>query len=155
MRPLGDEYRERLSSAFGDRWVDWHPAPGKRIGAYSAGSAYDAHPFVLMNYTQEFDSVSTLAHEMGHAMHSDFSNRAQPYATAPYSIFVAEVASTVNEALLAARLLERAESDDERLFLLTNRIDSIRGTLFRQAMFAEFELRIHRLGGEYPTMSPP
>jgi oligoendopeptidase F len=144
VRPLGGEYHRRLEAAFGARWIDWHPADGKRIGAYSAGSAYDAHPYVLMNYTCEFDSVSTLAHEMGHAMHSDFSNRAQPHPTAHYSIFVAEVASTVNEALLAARLLEHAESRQERLFLLTNRIDSIRGTLFRQTMFAEFELGIHR-----------
>jgi oligoendopeptidase F len=144
VRPLGAEYHGRLETAFRNRWIDWHPSDGKRIGAYSAGSAYDAHPYVLMNYTSEFDSVSTLAHEMGHAMHSDFSNRAQPYPTAHYSIFVAEVASTVNEALLAARLLEHADSDEERLFLLTNRIDSIRGTLFRQTMFAEFELGIHR-----------
>jgi oligoendopeptidase F len=132
-----------LSAAFQERWVDWQAAEGKRIGAYSAGSAYDVHPFVLMNYTGEFESVTTLAHEMGHAMHSDFSNRAQPYPTANYSIFVAEVASTVNEALLAAHLLEQATDDEERMFLLTSRIDSIRGTLFRQVMFAEFEQAIH------------
>jgi len=144
VRVLGPEYNRRLTAAFENRWVDWNAADGKRIGAYSAGSAYDVHPFVLMNYTGEFDSVTTLAHEMGHAMHSDFSNGTQPYATANYSIFVAEVASTVNEALLAAHLLERATDDDERMFLLTSRIDSIRGTLFRQAMFAEFERAIHR-----------
>jgi len=141
--PLGAEYTRRLAMAFEKRWVDWPTGEGKRIGAYSAGSAYDYHPFVLMNYTGEFESVSTLAHEMGHAMHTDFSNRAQPYPTANYSIFVAEVASTVNEALLAAHLLERATDDEERMFLLTGRIDSIRGTLFRQAMFAEFEQAIH------------
>jgi oligoendopeptidase F len=144
VRVLGPEYTRRLSAAFENRWVDWPAADGKRIGAYSAGSAYDVHPFVLMNYTGEFDSVTTLAHEMGHAMHSAFSNSTQPFATANYSIFVAEVASTVNEALLAAHLLERATDDDERMFLLTSRIDSIRGTLFRQAMFAEFEQAIHR-----------
>jgi oligoendopeptidase F len=143
VRPLGPEYTRRLSAAFQERWVDWQAAEGKRIGAYSAGSAYDVHPFVLMNYTGEFESVTTLAHEMGHAMHSDFSNRAQPYPTANYSIFVAEVASTVNEALLAAHLLEQATDDEERMFLLTSRIDSIRGTLFRQVMFAEFEQAIH------------
>jgi oligoendopeptidase F len=144
-QPLGTRYQERLQHAFENRWVDWHARDGKRIGAYSAGSAYDVHPYVLMNYTGEFDSVSTLAHEMGHAMHSDFSNRKQPFSTASYSIFVAEVASTVNEALLAAHLLERASDDEERLFLITHRIDSLRGTLFRQAMFAEFERDIHRL----------
>ncbi len=143
-RPLGSEYSERLRAAFENRWIDWQARDGKRIGAYSAGSAYDVHPFVLMNYTGEFETVTTLAHEMGHAMHSDFSNRAQPYPTANYSIFVAEVASTVNEALLAAYLLERAADDEERVFLLTSRIDSIRGTLFRQAMFAEFERTIHQ-----------
>lgn len=143
VRPLGPEYAKRLTAAFENRWIDWHAADGKRIGAYSAGSAYDVHPYVLMNYTGEFDSVTTLAHEMGHAMHSDFSNREQPYPTANYSIFVAEVASTVNEALLAAHLLKRAGDDEERVFLLTSRIDSIRGTLFRQAMFAEFEQAIH------------
>lgn len=142
-RPLGPEYARRLTAAFTNRWIDWRAAEGKRIGAYSAGSAYDVHPFILLNYTGEFESVSTLAHEMGHAMHSDFSNRAQPYPTANYSIFVAEVASTVNEALLAAHLLERATDDEERMFLLTSRIDSIRGTLFRQVMFAEFERAIH------------
>jgi len=144
VRPLGPEYTRRLRAAFENRWIDWQATEGKRIGAYSAGSAYDVHPFVLMNYTQEFESVSTLAHEMGHAMHSDFSNRTQPYPTANYSIFVAEVASTVNEALLAAHLLEKATDEEERMFLLTSRIDSIRGTLFRQAMFAEFEQAIHR-----------
>ncbi len=143
VRPLGPEYARRLTAAFQDRWIDWQATEGKRIGAYSAGSAYDVHPFVLMNYTGEFESVTTLAHEMGHAMHSDFSNRAQPYPTANYSIFVAEVASTVNEALLAAHLFERAADDEERMFLLTSRIDSIRGTLFRQVMFAEFEQAIH------------
>lgn len=143
VRPLGAEYARRLTAAFENRWIDWHAVEGKRLGAYAAGSAYDVHPFVLMNYIGEFESVSTLAHEMGHAMHTDFSNRAQPYSTANYSIFVAEVASTVNEALLAAHLLERATDEEERMFLLTSRIDSIRGTLFRQAMFAEFEQAIH------------
>jgi len=143
VRPLGSEYAQRLTAGFENRWVDWRAAEGKRIGAYSAGSTYDVHPFVLMNYTEEFDSVTTLAHEMGHAMHSNFSNRSQPYPTANYSIFVAEVASTVNEALLAAHLLGRATDDEERIFLLTSRVDSIRGTLFRQVMFAEFEQAIH------------
>jgi oligoendopeptidase F len=98
----------------------------------------------LVNFTGEFENVSTLAHEMGHAMHSYFSSRHQPYPTAGYSIFVAEVASTLNEALLAHEALERAQDDDERMFLICRQLEGLRGTLFRQALFAEFELALHR-----------
>lgn len=142
--PLGAGYVEELRRAFDERWIDWHPRRGKRSGAYASGWAYRVHPYVLLNFLGDYDSVSTLAHEMGHAMHSHFSNRAQPYATADYSIFVAEVASTLNEALLMRRMLDAAESDAERLYLLASQLDGIRGTLFRQTMFAEFELAIHR-----------
>jgi len=141
--PLGAEYSATLRRSFVERWIDWHPRPGKRAGAYASGWAYDVHPYVLLNYTGDFESVSTLAHEMGHALHSYFSNRTQPFATADYSIFVAEVASTLNEALLAERVYKDAESDDERLILLGSYLDGLRGTLFRQTMFAEFELQIH------------
>jgi len=134
---------DAIDHAFAGRWIDWHPRPGKRSGAYSTGWAYDAHPYVLLNFTGDFESVSTLTHEMGHAMHSHFSNQAQPFATADYAIFVAEVASTLNEMLLSRRMLEKARGRDERLFLLGSHLDTIRGTLFRQAMFAEFELDIH------------
>jgi oligoendopeptidase F len=143
LAPLGDEYVNELQKAFTNRWIDWHPADGKRAGAYSNGSAYDHHPLVLLNYCGDYESVSTLAHELGHAMHSHFSNRKQPFATAFYSIFVAEVASTLNESLLARRLIEIAPSDQESLFYLASHLDAIRGTLFRQTMFAEFELDIH------------
>ena len=123
--------------------MDVYPQPGKRSGAYSNGSAYDVHPYVLMNYNDDYEGVSTLAHELGHAMHSYLANKAQPYPTADYPIFVAEVASTFNEALLLQHMLAEAKTDDERLFLLGNYLESLRGTFFRQTMFAEFELAIH------------
>jgi oligoendopeptidase F len=141
--PLGQEYGSALAAAFDSRWIDWRPTDGKRSGAYASGLAYRVHPYVLLNFNEDYDGLTTLAHEMGHAMHSHFSNRAQPFPTADYSIFVAEVASTFNEALLLDHMLERAKTDGERLFLLASYLDGIRGTLFRQAMFAEFELAIH------------
>jgi oligoendopeptidase F len=140
---LGAEYCGALDGAFQSRWIDWHPGDGKRSGAYATGWAYDVHPYVLLNYNDDYEGVSTLTHEMGHAMHSYFSNAAQPFPTADYSIFVAEVASTFNEALLLRRVLETAASGEERLFVLGSYLDGIRGTLFRQTMFAEFELEIH------------
>ena len=143
MAPLGTEYQEALQDGFNRRWVDWHPTPGKRSGAYASGSAYDAHPYILLNFNGDYDGVSTLAHEAGHAMHSYLSNRAQPYATADYSIFVAEVASTFNEALLNASLTRIAPTRGEQLFLLSQWLDGLRATLFRQTFFAEFELMIH------------
>ena len=141
--PLGEEYVGDLAGGLEARWADWHPGTGKRSGAYSTGWAYSVHPYVLLNYIGDAESVSTLAHEMGHAMHSFFSNRAQTFATADYPIFLAEVASTVNEVLLNRRMLELAESDQEKLFLLGRQLDGFRGTMFRQTMFAEFELAIH------------
>jgi oligoendopeptidase F len=143
MEPLGDDYRAALDRCFGERWIDWHPTAGKRSGAYSAGSAYDVHPYILMNFTSDYESVSTLTHEVGHALHSHFSNATQPFPTADYSIFVAEVASTFNEALLNRRMFEEAETDQERLFLLGTYLDQMRATMFRQTMFAEFERDIH------------
>jgi oligoendopeptidase F len=144
MRPLGLGYLTPLGSALDDRWIDWHPAPGKRSGAYATGAAYDVHPYMLLNFNGDFESVSTLAHEAGHAMHSHFSNTTQPYACADYCIFVAEVASTFNEALLIERLLAQATEREERIFLIGHWLDGIRATLFRQTFFAEFELEIHR-----------
>ncbi|MBI4915218.1 MAG: oligoendopeptidase F [Acidobacteria bacterium] len=141
--PLGREYAGVVEKGFASRWMDAYPQPGKRSGAYSNGSAYDVHPYVLMNYNDDYESVSTLAHEWGHAMHSSLANAAQPYPTADYSIFVAEVASTFNEALLLKKMLGEAKTDDERLYLLGSYLEGLRGTFFRQAMFAEFELAIH------------
>ncbi|MGV8039077.1 MAG: M3 family metallopeptidase [Thermoanaerobaculaceae bacterium] len=133
-----------MKKGFDSRWMDVYPRPGKRSGAYSNGSAYDVHPFVLMNYNDDYESLSTLAHEWGHAMHSFLANQAQPFQTADYSIFVAEVASTFNEALLLDRMLTQAKTDDERLSLLGSYLEGLRGTFFRQTMFAEFELMIHQ-----------
>jgi oligoendopeptidase F len=143
LAPLGPEYVDAVRKGFASRWMDVYPQPGKSSGAYSNGSAYDVHPYVLMNYNDDYESVSTVAHEWGHAMHSFLANKDQPYPTADYSTFVAEVASTFNEALLLRRMLDEAKSDDERLFLLGNYLENLRGTFFRQAMFAEFELAIH------------
>ena len=143
LQPLGAEYVETVRKGFASRWMDAYPQQGKRSGAYSNGSAYDVHPYVLLNYNDDYESVSTVAHEWGHTMHSYLANQAQPYPTAGYPIFIAEVASTFNEALLLRKMLDQAASDDERLFLLGSYLENLRGTFFRQAMFAEFELAIH------------
>jgi oligoendopeptidase F len=141
---LGAEYREILGKGFEGGWIDWFPRPGKRSGAYSTG-AYGLHPFQLQNFTGLYEEVSTLAHESGHSMHTYLSDRAQPYPTHDYPIFVAEVASTLNENLLVHSMLKTAKNDDERLFLLGSHLDNLRTTLFRQGLFAEFELRIHEM----------
>jgi oligoendopeptidase F len=153
MAPLSPGYVADLSRAFRERWIDWHPTPGKRSGAYATGAAYDVHPYMLLNFSGDYDAVSTLAHEAGHAMHSFYSNARQPYPSSDYAIFVAEVASTFNEALLNEHLLRGATDPRERAFLLANWIDGLRSTLFRQTFFAEFELRIHEAveRGEAPT----
>jgi oligoendopeptidase F len=123
--------------------MDVYPHPRKQSGAHMAGAAYDVHPYVLMNYTDNYESVTTLAHEWGHAMHSYLSNREQPFVTAGYAIFVAEIASTFNEALLLEHVLKTAKTDDERLLYLGSALEGLRGTFFRQAMFAEFERDVH------------
>jgi oligoendopeptidase F len=141
--PLGAEYQATVARAFRERWIDMFPTDGKRSGAYSEGAAYDVHPFILMNYNAKFDDVSTLAHELGHTMQSYLSNRSQPFVTADYPIFVAEVASTFNEALLVDYMLRTVTDDAMRLSLLGNYLESIKSTVFRQTQFAEFELRMH------------
>lgn len=143
LAPLGEEYMNVSRTCFNDRWVDVFPNEGKRSGAYSNGAVYDAHPYILLNYNGKYDDVSTLTHELGHTMHSFFSNKHQPYSTAHYSIFVAEVASTFNEALLMDYMLKTIKDDSVRLSLLGNYLDGIRGTVFRQVQFSEFELKIH------------
>ena len=143
VKPLGEAYIRVVKKAFQERWIDVYPTPGKRMGAYSNGSAYDVHPYILLNFNGQYDDVSTLAHELGHTMHSFYSNKNQPYPTADYSTFVAEVASTLNEALLINKMLTEIRDIDNRLSLLMNYLDGIRVTVFRQTQFAEFELRIH------------
>jgi oligoendopeptidase F len=145
LAPLGEEYTEVLQRAFNERWIDLFPNPGKRSGAYSNGGAYDVHPYILMNFNGKYDDMSTLAHELGHTMHSYFSNRTQPYPLASYPTFVAEVASTFNEALLIDYMLKTIKDDDTRLAVLGNYLEGIKGTVFRQTQFAEFELRMHEM----------
>lgn len=141
--PLGADYVETLRRAFDARWMDAYPRPRKLSGAHMAGYAYDVHPYVLMNYSDDYTSLTTLAHEWGHAMHSVLANRAQPFVTSDAATFVSEIASTFNEQLLLAHMLGQARSDDERLFYLGNALEDLRGTFFFQAMFAEFERGIH------------
>ncbi|MCF7973685.1 MAG: oligoendopeptidase F [Phycisphaerae bacterium] len=145
VKPLGEDYVRVARQGLENRWIDVYPTQGKRSGAYSNGGCYDVHPYILLNYNGRFDDVSTLAHELGHTMHSHFSNTTQPYATADYSIFVAEVASTLNEALLIHKMLDEITQDEVRLSLLMNYLDGIKGTVFRQTQFAEYELRMHEM----------
>ncbi len=144
LKPLGEEYTAVLNKAFTERWIDYYPTEGKRSGAYSTGSEYDQHPYILMNWTDDYNSVSTFAHELGHTMHSYLSNQNQPYQNSQYPIFVAEIASTTNENLLNDFMVENAKSDKEKLFLLGSYLEMLRGTLFRQVSFAEFEWEIHK-----------
>lgn len=141
--PLGADYQRAMAEGFNNGWMDSEPRPGKRSGAYMMGSIHAVHPFVLMQFTGDFDAVSTLAHEWGHAMHSHLANRQQNFLNAQYPIFLAEVASTVNERLLIEDAIGKAKSDDERLFYLNEALESLRGTFFRQTMFAAFERDIH------------
>jgi oligoendopeptidase F len=145
MAPLGPEYVGVLKRAFSERWIDLFPTPGKRSGAYSNGGAYDVHPYMLLNYNGKYDDVSTLAHELGHTMQSYLSNKTQPYATAGYPTFVAEVASTFNESLLLDHMLKQISDPKVRLSILGNYLEGIKGTVFRQTQFAEFELGMHQL----------
>jgi oligoendopeptidase F len=141
---LGDDYTNTLKKAFADRWIDFMPTVGKRSGAYSTGGAYDVHPYILMNWNDDYESVSTLAHELGHTMHSYFSNKNQPFAKSDYATFVAEIASTVNETLLNDYMVKNAKTDEEKLYLLGSYLDLLRLTIFRQTSFAEFEWDIHK-----------
>jgi oligoendopeptidase F len=146
LEPLGEEYcREMETGLTGARWCDRYPNQGKQSGAFSYGS-FDASPYIMMNYQPDvLDHVFTLAHEAGHSMHSFYSARNQPYQYWSYTIFVAEVASTFNEQLLARHLMKKAKNDRERAYLINRQIDGIRGTIVRQTMFAEFERITHAL----------
>lgn len=147
LKPLGEEYTGLLKEGFDNRWIDVYENQGKRSGAYSWG-VYGVHPYVLLNYNGTLDSVFTLAHEMGHALHSWYSDKNQTYVDAGYKIFVAEVASTCNEALLIRHLLDTTNDSKERAYLVNHFMDSFRTTLYRQAMFAEFEAEAHKRSGE-------
>jgi oligoendopeptidase F len=141
---LGADYQRNVRSAFDGRWIDVFENTGKRSGAYSA-PVYGAHPYMLLNYNETLDAVFTLAHEMGHSMHTLLSHQSQPFVYAGYTIFVAEVPSTLNEALFLDLMLERARSREERIVLLQHAIDSITSTFYTQVMFADYELQAHRL----------
>lgn len=144
LAPLGEDYLRRYREGTGSGWVDVYENQGKTGGAYSS-SVYGVHPFVLLNYQGTIDHVFTLAHEFGHALHSHYTQETQPYPYANYTIFVAEVASTVNEALLMRHLLEAASDPRQRAYLVNHYLEGFRGTVFRQVMFAEFEKRIHEM----------
>ena len=146
LEPMGAEYGSILQEGYDHRWIDVYENPGKRSGAYSAGAR--VHPYVLLNYTGTLDSQFTLAHEMGHAIHSYLSNRTQPPVYSDYVIFVAEVASTCNEALLMEYLLARTTDKKERAYLINHFLEQFKGTLYRQTMFAEFELRMGTLNAQ-------
>lgn len=150
LKPMGEDYLSHVREGLENRWIDIYPNKGKKGGAYSWG-CYDSQPFILLNYTKNLDSVFTLIHEMGHSIHSYYSRTAQDYAYSDYKIFVAEVASTCNECLLMHDLLEKTTDKEQRKYLLNHYLDSFKGTLFRQTMFAEFEKNAH----EYCAQGKP
>lgn len=142
LAPLGEDYLNDLKKAFDERWIDLYPNVGKKSGAYSWGT-YDSYPYVLLNYNNTVDSVSTMAHELGHSMHSYYSRKNQDYIYHDYPIFLAEIASTVNEILLNDYMYKNASTKEEKILYLNEFLDKIKGTLFRQTMFAEFEMIMH------------
>lgn len=152
LAPMGEEYLSILKEGFDNRWIDVYENEGKLGGAYSWG-AYGTHPYVLLNYQGNLDNVFTLAHEMGHALHSYYSDRTQPHVYAGYLLFVAEVASTCNEALLIRYLIEHAESKEEKMYLLNHFLEQFKGTMYRQTMFAEFEKIVHERAGKGESLS--
>lgn len=151
--PLGEDYGKAIRRAFDDRWIDIYPNLDKQSGAYSSGVS-GVHPYVKMNYDGSFQQVSTLAHELGHAMHSWFSGKVQPAPMAQYPIFLAEIASTFNENMLMHRMLGQEKDDALKLFLLDNYLEGLRGTLYRQTLFADFELAIHEAVEQGKTLTP-
>jgi len=152
MKPLGIKYKKGLMKAFDEKWIDIYPNKGKQSGAYSSG-LYDVHPFVKMNYDGSYSDLSTLAHELGHAMHSWFTSKKQHFTNANYATFLAEIASTFNESLLINYLLKNEKDDLFKLFLLDEYIEGFRGTLYRQTLFAEFELAIHKMAEQGKTLT--
>lgn len=152
LEPLGEEYVKKVSEGFENGWVDVRENAGKRNGAFSWGT-YGVHPYVFLNYSDTLNDVFTLVHEMGHAMHSYYSNENQPYVYAGYKIFVAEVASTCNEAILIQYLLKNCKDEAERKYLINHYLEQFKGTLFRQTMFAEFEMMTHKMAEEGEVLS--
>lgn len=152
LKPLGDKYINDLSKSFTDGWIDVYPNLYKRSGAYQWGS-YKIHPYVSLNYENNFDSVSTMAHELGHAMHSYYSDNAQEFNNAGYPIFLAEIASTVNEVLIDDYFSKNAKSDEEKIYYLSSFLDKIRTTIFRQVMFAEFETKAYAMFENKETLT--
>ena len=153
VEPLGEEYQSRVAAGLDSRWVDVYETDGKRSGAYSSGT-YDSQPYILMNYQDDVNSMYTLAHELGHSMHSELASDAQPYVYASYTLFVAEIASTVNETLLTHHLLETVEDEHLRRHVLNEYLERFRSVLFRQTMFAEFEHRTHELSQQGEALTP-
>lgn len=145
VKPLGPDYGATFSKVTAAKWMDPRPRPGKQSGAYMNPGAFEVHPYLLLNLSDKYDGLTTYAHEWGHAMHSLLANKAQPYETAQYPTFTAEIASTAHEALLANTMLKNAKTKEEKLFILGQMMENFRGTFFRQAMFAEFQLAIHDL----------
>ncbi len=152
LRPLGEEYGKLLEKGFNERWIDIYENQGKRSGAYSWG-AYGVHPYVLLNYNESLDHVFTLAHEMGHALHTYYSNQNQTYVNAGYRLFVAEVASTCNEALLIQDLLKKTEDKKRKAYLINYFLEQFKGTVFRQTMFAEFEKLTHEMADKGESLN--
>lgn len=153
LQPLGEEYISKLTAGMNAGWIDVYENEGKTSGAYSWGS-YETHPYVLLNYDNKLDDAFTLAHEMGHSMHSYYSNRNQPSVYSQYSIFVAEVASTVNESLLIDYMLKNSRNPQEKAYLINHYLEQFRGTVYRQTMFAEFEKIIHEAVEQGETLTP-
>ncbi|MDD5361087.1 MAG: oligoendopeptidase F [Ignavibacteria bacterium] len=143
LKPLGKEYQDALETAFTNRWMDIYPNKGKESGAYSGG-VYGVHPYIKLNYNGKYDAVSTMAHELGHAMHSYLSDKYQPYSTSGYATFIAEIASTFNENMLMLYLLKNETDDMFKLYILDSYLDQVRGTLYRQTLFSDFELAMHK-----------
>lgn len=152
-KPLGDEYTSVLKKGFENRWVDIYPNKDKQTGAYSEG-VYGVHPYVKMNFDGKYDAVSTLAHELGHSMHSYLSNANQDYTNSQYPTFLAEIASTFNENMLMDYMLKNEKDDMFKLYLIDSYLDGVRGTIYRQALFAEFELAMHNRVEEGKTLTP-
>jgi oligoendopeptidase F len=151
--PLGEDYQQRVADGLDSNWVDVYENRGKRSGAYSGGT-YDTQPFILMNYQDDISSMFTLAHELGHSLHSQYTSEQQPYVYSNYEIFVAEVASTVNEALLVNHLLDTVDDDHLRRHILNEYLERFRSTLYRQTLFADVEQRLHELTAEGEALTP-